>query len=262
MLIIVNTINKGIELYKQLKKYGFENINLLHSRFEQVDRKEKEQEIKKFSNKCNSNGIWITTQIVEASLDIDFDMLYTEMSTLDSLFQRLGRCFRNREYNSTEPNVKIYVEKISGVGYIYDKEIYHKSLEILRTFDGQVLSEKEKINLVDKLYSKENLNGTEFYNKFKQSFQILNNIIDYEVSKKEAQKILRNIETIQVIPQCVYEENRKLFDDFKNEKDFKQKYLLKRKIDDLFISINASNRWKLSKYIVECARYKRKIHNR
>ena len=31
-------------------------------------------------------GIWITTQIVEASLDIDFDMLYTEMSTLPTVF--------------------------------------------------------------------------------------------------------------------------------------------------------------------------------
>lgn len=57
-----------------------------------------------------STGIWITTQIVEASLDVDFDYLFTEMSTLDSLFQRFGRCFRSRHYKKEEPNVYIYTK--------------------------------------------------------------------------------------------------------------------------------------------------------
>ena len=56
-----------------------------------------EKEIKEFSNNKEKSGVWITTQLVEASLDIDFDYLYTEMSTLDSLFQRLGRCYRKRK---------------------------------------------------------------------------------------------------------------------------------------------------------------------
>ena len=43
-----------------------------------------------FSN-GNENGICISTRIVEASLDIDFDVLYTYMSSVDSLIQRMGR---------------------------------------------------------------------------------------------------------------------------------------------------------------------------
>ncbi|MFQ8902616.1 MAG: hypothetical protein ACLR7D_12870 [Lachnospira eligens] len=39
-----------------------------------------ENEIIKFSDSENETGIWVTTQLVEASLDIDFDVLYTEMS--------------------------------------------------------------------------------------------------------------------------------------------------------------------------------------
>lgn len=113
ILVIVNTINKAIELYEELKRSGAENVNLLHSRFELEDRNEKEKEIKEFSNNKEKYGIWITTQIVEASLDIDFDILYTEMSTLDSLFQRLGRCYRSREYEEKEANVKIYTEETS-----------------------------------------------------------------------------------------------------------------------------------------------------
>ena len=122
VLIIVNTINKAIELYKKLKENGVEKINLLHSRFEQEDRNQKERNIKEFSKQQDETGIWITTQIVEASLDIDFDILYTEMSTLDSLFQRFGRCYRSRKYEEKEPNIKIYIKKKL-------EKIFHKILK-------------------------------------------------------------------------------------------------------------------------------------
>lgn len=252
VLIIVNTINKAIELYKALKNDGVEKVNLLHSRFEQEDRSEKERSIKEFSKQKAESGIWITTQIVEASLDIDFDMLYTEMSTLDSLFQRFGRCYRSREYKGKEPNVKIYIEETSGVGYIYDKEIYQKSIDLLQEYSRQILEEKTKINLVDKLYSKEMLQDTDFYKKFNEAFRVLDNIIDYDTSKKDAQKILRNIDNIDVIPKIIYDNNLNLFEEYSIELDKKKKYELKRRIDKLFISINSSNKWKLGNLITEC----------
>lgn len=252
ILIIVNTINKAIEMYKKLKEEGIENVNLLHSRFIQEDRGEKERSIKEFSKDRNEPGIWITTQIVEASLDIDFDMLYTEMSTLDSLFQRLGRCYRSREYTENTPNVKIYIKNTSGVGYIYDKEIYEKSIELLEPYNCQILKEATKINLVDKLYSKEMLQETEFYKKFKTSFKILDNIIDYDTSKKDAQHILRDIDNIEVVPKIIYDKNIDLFAEYEKEKEIKKKYELKKKTDKLFISINSKNRWKLSNFITEC----------
>ena len=258
VLIIVNTINKAIEIYEKLKDENISNVNLLHSRFIQVDRSEKESNIKEFSKNRNEAGIWITTQIVEASLDIDFDMLYTEMSTLDSLFQRLGRCYRSREYCENIPNVKIYIKDTSGVGYIYDEEIYEKSIEMLRPYNGKILQEKVKIDLVDKLYSKEMLQGTEFYKKFKEAFKILDNIIDYDTSKKDAQHILRNIDNIDVIPKIIYDENLNLFGEYENEKEKKKKYELKRKIDKLFISINSKNKWKLNNFITECPYVKEK----
>ncbi len=252
VLIIVNTINKAIEIYKKLKDEDVQNVNLLHSRFIQADRSEKERNIKEFSKNKNEAGIWITTQIVEASLDIDFDMLYTEMSTLDSLFQRLGRCYRSREYDGNIPNVKICIKDTSGVRYIYDKEIYEKSIELLKPYNGIILQEKVKIDLVDKLYSKEMLQGTGFYKKFKEAFKILDNIIDYDTSKKDAQHILRDIDNIDVIPKIIYDENLNLFGEYENEKEKKKKYELKRNIDKLFISINSKNKWKLNNFITEC----------
>lgn len=251
-LVIVNTINKAIELYNQLKKFGASNINLLHSRFELEDRNEKEKKIKEFSNKKGECGVWITTQIVEASLDIDFDVLYTEMSTLDSLFQRLGRCYRSREYEGKEANVKIYTKDSSGIGYVYDKEIYQKSIEALKDYNNQILKEETKIKLVDQLYSKEMLEKTKFYDNFKKAFKILNNIIDYDTSKKEAQGLLRNIDNIDVIPKCIYDENLDLFKKYQDEQKKEEKFALRRTLNKLFISINNSNRWKLNNYIIEC----------
>lgn len=51
-----------------------DRVNLLHSRYIRRDRAYLEDQIMKFSG-SEETGIWITTQIVEASLDIDFDVL-------------------------------------------------------------------------------------------------------------------------------------------------------------------------------------------
>lgn len=258
-LLIVNTINKAIELYNQLKKLGASNTNLLHSRFELEDRNEKERSIKEFSSQKGEKGIWITTQIVEASLDIDFDVLYTEMSTLDSLFQRLGRCYRNREYKGKESNVKIYIKDSSGIKAVYDKEIYQKSIELLKEYDNQILKEETKIKLVDQLYSKEMLEKTKFYSDFQKAFKILDNIIDYDASKKEAQGLLRNIDNMDVIPKCIYDKNLDLFEEYEKEHNKDKKFALRRKLNKLFISINKSNRWKLNDRIMECPSIKNKF---
>jgi len=272
VLVIVNTVNKALEMYKKLENMGVDNVNVLHSRFLQEDRAEKESMIKEFSKTEGVFGIWVTTQIVEASLDIDFDVLYTEMSTLDSLFQRMGRCYRNREYDGDEANIRIYTENLSGLEAIYDKDIHEISLDLLkgkgenRGFDNEFLSEDDKIELVKKLYSRERIEETKFYNRFKESFKFLNNIVDYDSSKKEAQRMFRNIDNIDVIPRSIYDDNDKLIDEYKKEKNIEKKAEIKRKIENLFISIPASNIRRLGeqlqkfeavkaikgKYIVDC----------
>src|SRR5690606_34405167 len=114
--IIVNTVKQAIELYQQ---FDDDNVNLLHSRFLPKDRALLEKEIKQFDQHAE-NGIWITTQLVEASIDIDFDVLHTELSTIDSLLQRFGRCYRKRQLDHKEPNIYIYTKEVSGVGTVYD----------------------------------------------------------------------------------------------------------------------------------------------
>lgn len=239
VLVIVNTVNKAIELYQRLSDFDDINVNLLHSRFVIRDRNKKEVDIKEFSEK-NSRGIWITTQLVEASLDIDFDCLYTEMSTLDSLFQRLGRCYRSREYEGIKPNVHIYINNVTGVGEknVYDKDIHNMSVELIRDFDNRFIMEKDKIKLVDKLYSKEMLENTRFLKNFESGMEILNNIIDYNTDKSAAQSLLRNIENVTVIPKKIYDENIDLFERYSKSNNYYEKMELKREINKLTTSIS------------------------
>lgn len=249
VLVICNTVNKAIELYLELKEKQADNIKLLHSRFIGKDRNQKEEKIKEFSKNQEERGIWITTQIVEASLDIDFDYLYTEMSTLDSIFQRMGRCYRNREYKKEESNVYIYTKEATGIGHIYDEEINQKSIELLLPFNNKILEETDKIKLVDKLYSKETLENTRFIKTFKTGMEFLDNIVDYDTNKTEAQKLLRNIDNVTVIPKTIYEQNIDLFQAYKEEITYKNKNKLKRKINKLTTTISYAQYRKMKEYI-------------
>ena len=259
VLVIVNEVEQAKKIFTKIREKNENiNVNLLHSQFIYSDRKIKEDEILSFSKDKMKTGIWITTQIVEASLDIDFDLLFTEMSTLDSLFQRLGRCYRSREYNKSEPNVYIYTESVSGIGEksVYNQQIHDNSIKLLKEYDEKILEEEEKVNLVEKLYSKEMLEGTNFKKDFEEGLKVLNDLIDYDINKSKAQKLLRNIENINVIPKMIYEQEYDLFEEYNNCKDIKEKIKIKRKIQGLSISISKGKERKYQEYITSVPKMK------
>lgn len=245
VLVIVNTVSRAIEVFSQLDKNKNDvNINLLHSMFIKKDRAFLERKIKDFADTEGENGIWVTTQLVEASLDIDFDYLFTELSPLDSLLQRLGRCYRKRQYNLDEPNVFIYTEDVKGVGSIYDKYIWDRSKEIIQNYNLKELNEKDKVKMTNRLYSRENLNGSEYLMEFDYALDYIENINPYELNKSEAQDLLRNIDNVNVIPCKIYENIEKKIYEYKsyqidkNDAD-SMKYFkkLRREIDNCTVSI-------------------------
>ena len=237
ILIISNTVKEAKRLYNLLRT---ENSRLLHTQFIRADRTVLEEAIKDFApntekreEKC---GVWIATQLVEASLDIDFDLLFTEISTLDSFFQRLGRCYRGREYNESRPNVFVYTDA-EGVGTVYDQSIINYGLELLHPFNGQILKEKTKMELVEILYRTENL-SKQYLDEFRNALEVLDNLQLNDMGSKEAQNLLRDIDNYQVIPHSVYYEHQALFSAFKQEKIMKDRKLLRMRIEKLTLSIS------------------------
>ena len=93
------------------------------------------------------------------------------------------------------------------------------------------------------------LEGTEFLKDFESGMEVLNNIVDYDVNKKEAEKLLRNIKSVTVIPKSIYAENEKLFVEYEqcNEKEIKME--IKRKINNLTTSISLFQSYKLNNYL-------------
>jgi len=211
ILVIVNTVKKSQDMFKKLQQFG--NVKLLHSEFIQRDRRKKESEIQ--SDCINGQPIiWITTQIVEASLDIDYDMLFTEIAALDSLIQRMGRVYRGSGRtinNSSSPNVIIAGLDPSDNFAIYDKEIVGFTEEALRNYDGEILTEELKQKIMNSVYDTNKIKSTNYYKKFKYAYDLLDN--GFEVDKKgEAQRLFRNIANVAVIPEGVYLESRETID--------------------------------------------------
>lgn len=218
VLIICNTVKRSQIVFEELEnlinneKENIE-INLLHSRFIFKDRKLKEEIIQDFASSDNKKrndkfGIWISTQIVEASLDIDFDVLYTDMCAADSLLQRMGRCYRNRIYEKDEPNIFICNTKV-GVGTVYDKDIFEFSVENIQEYNNKIFTEEDKQDYINKVYDIEKLkninNKNSYYNTIKKNIEDLEIFPIGGIDKGTAEKQFRNIQNITVIPLRFYE---------------------------------------------------------
>ena len=212
VLIICNTVSKAQQIYKELEERT-EEVYLLHSRYIRRDRNQLEKMIMQFSEDKDATGIWVTTQIVEASLDIDFDILYTEMCTADSLLQRMGRCNRKARYEPKEANIIVYANE-NGVGdkSVYEKKIYSRSLDKLRQYTGKILSEKEKIDYINQVYCTEEIMNTSYYEEIEKYLKHFEELTPLEYSKHETDKEFRNIQSITVVPDSIYDENQKIFE--------------------------------------------------
>ena len=230
VLIICNTVRRSQDVYIKLKEKNKQNteINLLHSRFIFRDRKLKEEKIQEFAStkeekRNNDAGIWISTQIVEASLDIDFDVLYTDMCSADSLLQRMGRCYRNRIYKENEPNIFIYDTKVgvgNGKNSVYDLELYNRAVDFIKEYDNKIFTEEDKQDYINKVYDIEKLknidNKDSYYNTIKKNIKDLEIFPIGGIDKGTAEEQFRNIQNITVIPRIFYKEL--------NEKNIFQKY--------------------------------------
>ena len=209
VLVICNTIKEAQRIYEELEEEGL-NTKLFHSSFIKKDRKDKEKEILEMGKIDNKeSGIWICTQVVEASLDIDFDVLITELSDLNGLFQRMGRCYRNREWNQTGYNCFVFdggEKRCSGVGYFIDEDIFKLSKEALNQISGYI-NEKQKIDLINRVYTMDKIKNTQYYNDFIKSIEYLDRTYDNEMEKKEAMTRFRDINNITIIPKSVFQEN-------------------------------------------------------
>ncbi len=207
VLIVCNTVRKAQEMYDLLQSC---NPSLIHSRFILKDRQKKESKnngIMAVNNPAHPPVIWIATQVVEASLDLDFDILFTECSPIDSLLQRFGRCWRKRkeEYSDNEPNIYIFKAEHT---LVYDKELLDRTYSLLHAdYNGKIMTENDKQKAIDSVFK--NIEKTKYYEKYRRNKELLE--LGFRASSRtEAENIFRNIAfNYCVIPRPVYDENER-----------------------------------------------------
>lgn len=239
LLVVVNTVRKAQSIYRELKSWLEENdieieMNLLHSKFTVQHRSEKEDAIlKDGESKCKKRVIWISTQVVEASLDIDFDYLFTELSDLSSLLQRLGRCNRKGLKSVDEFNSYVYLDidenllikysdnnAYASGGIIY-KSLYELSKAALLEWETEnntgLFSEADKNKLIENYFTKKKIEEydkmyssifTEYLSEYKRMYKHLVDITPDSKKPNEAIKEFRNIISRRVIPQSIYEDKQ------------------------------------------------------
>ncbi len=186
-VIIVNTVKTAQTIYTSLKSRLKDKaqVQLFHSRYKEKDRRKIEEQIRRITNNPTSKPyILIATQVIEVSLDIDFEYGIIEISPLDSLVQRLGRINRRGKRSITQPNCLI-TKPEKNSRYVYKKrleESYNLLEKWIKNHNPPLLTEQDKIILVETLYQNnpwDNEEQQEFKNTMKNPIiqHFLDNII-------------------------------------------------------------------------------------
>jgi len=196
VMVVCNTVKSAQTVYKELESL-VKNALLLHGRFVLKDREHIESQLKDAS-------LLVGTQAIEVSLDLDFDVLFSEPAPIDALIQRFGRVNRKNQKEICQVNVC----RVGGPSdkYIYSEEITQKTIKALESVD--VLHDSRIQDLVNFVYETGyNNEQEEKYNfiidLFKRHLKDLFPFIDNQDGKHEFEGLFKSIE---VVPACYQNE--------------------------------------------------------
>ncbi len=234
-LLVLNTVDSAIAAYKAFKPmfedYG-EQILCYHSRFILKHRSAKEDLIFEMEAKDRA-CLLVATQVVEVSLDIDFDILFTENAPIDALIQRAGRVNRKRQKSNTK--VVIFQHSEISERLIYDLPgILTNTFETVRRQSGTYLTESQLLSMVDEVYADVEIESNENFQKGLTRYQRLqkdlHQIMDLESSEEVFTR--ENLDTVNVIPDRFQEKltEATIMEKAKYEVSIRRKRLFKIKV--------------------------------
>lgn len=154
VLIISNQVKRAQFIYANIgETYPDIDRMLIHSRFKRIDRNRLESALKEDFNTSSCPCIVVSTQVVEVSLDISFDVMITECAPIDAMIQRFGRINRKRTDETIGKYKDIYVIQPSEDrkdAMPYDVEVLKKSFEVLP--NDALMEEPLLQRLIDNVY--------------------------------------------------------------------------------------------------------------
>jgi CRISPR-associated endonuclease/helicase Cas3 len=160
VLVVATTVARAQVLYQRLtERLGAASVSLLHGRFTSEDRANKEAALgEKVGTGRRMSGagglVLVATQVVEVSLDIDFDVLFSDPAPIEALIQRFGRVNRGRR--GGERDVIVFTQTEGSANRVYEPEIVTRAVTILRGFAvgrARVVEEESLQDWVDACYA-------------------------------------------------------------------------------------------------------------
>lgn len=191
VLVVCNSVEQSQQVYAQLES---ENKVLLHSNFNAQDRNVKERDLK-----GDNVRLLVGTQAIEVSLDIDYDVIYTEPAPIDALIQRFGRVNRKREKGIC--SCTVFKERNKIDSYIYtNQEVIDRTLIALSWF-SESIREQELQKAIDFVYPNWNEKDKEEYDYTYELLRVsIKNLSPFIYSPKSEEDFYKQFDGIKVLP--------------------------------------------------------------
>jgi CRISPR-associated endonuclease/helicase Cas3 len=157
VLVAATTVARAQRIWDILRtRLGPEAaVELLHGRLCGRDRFQKENRVLSAvatGQIQNRAVVLVATQVVEVSLNVDFDSLFSDPAPLEALLQRFGRI--NRRRRLSEAQVKV-MSSISDGSPVYPEHLVRPAIDVLRAANGQMIDESAIQRCLDSIYSGE-----------------------------------------------------------------------------------------------------------
>jgi CRISPR-associated endonuclease/helicase Cas3 len=165
--VICNTVGRSQEVYRAVRDAGLvapHDLILFHARTPFAWRDEIERRVLSWFGKTGERphkAIVVATQVIEQSLDLDFDVMISDLAPVDLLLQRAGRLHRHqrppRPAPVARPRLLVAVDEgeefpeFGSDAYVYEPYVLLRSLLVLRSRDRLILPQ-ETAGLIEAVY--------------------------------------------------------------------------------------------------------------
>jgi CRISPR-associated endonuclease/helicase Cas3 len=163
VLVVATTVARAQRLFDAVRaQVGSEGVSLLHGRFTGRDRYAKERALAERvgtrtrrsasdADEARAGTVLVATQVVEVSLDVDFDVLFSDPAPIEALLQRFGRV--NRGLRGGLRDVIVHTHHADEAKWVYRPDLIATALDVLRPHADKPVQEWDVQEWVDATYA-------------------------------------------------------------------------------------------------------------
>ncbi|MCG3158373.1 MAG: hypothetical protein DKINENOH_05015 [bacterium] len=206
VLVCCNTVKRAQLVYREMQQRlaatGIEVV-LLHGRFNGRDRLRKENLVRLATGSKSQQRttiVLVATQVIEVSLDIDLDVLYSEPAPMEALIQRFGRI--NRRRLKTSADVFVFREPSDGQ-HIYDHLLVQRGLRVLDEHNFAPIDEAQISSWLDAVYQEEVAEKwNREFERSQESFEesVLNTLRPFNSHEELEEQFYEAFDGIEILP--------------------------------------------------------------